>query len=655
MQIMPAANTELEKLANTLSILSNAAEKFGTTFVRVSEKGEVTATSRIAEMREQIEGMLSAIKSGYSSTGGDNLNDFLYNFSTFVNRIGNFSKTNNKQVLENVGLFKTSMEEVSKLFEGTDISDANYEAFDKIAEGVERLSAALYKKTGASSTWIGDSLAGINAAVKALDKDGLKNMTALVSNLGTKLASSDLSNVAALRKSIMELSALQGQAGTDTKRKTMAQDTIAQLETIKESLATAVDAIQTKRKDAETALLTEINSVTSAWGEQANVVNGINAALEKQLATIREIETAAKGAAVAQKQVAKSDEADNASVQKQTMANQLYRDQLGIIRLILSAQTALKKQPDDPESQQLKTNIELLKEKLLTLEQIKQQTAETDRAAYRAFETKQLAGMAGIQKNDRDLYLQEQARAVQELSARVQAAALAMGDFKRSAASMTPDDANEQLESMRREVDGIAEAMQHVDQNAPGFKALVTQIEKVSGAIDTARTKMRGKISLKDMFSGSEQETTQFVGRISSLIHRQLARAFHMAFRDGIQFAKEFGDALNEIQIVTLKTGEEATALGESYARIAEEMKLTTVEVTKSAVSLYRQGLNDAQVQQRLRQGIMFAKVAATDTQKAVDTITVAINTGMVKSAKQATDVLVALGDAAATDKRMAA
>jgi len=84
-------------------------------------------------------------------------------------------------------------------------------------------------------------------------------------------------------------------------------------------------------------------------------------------------------------------------------------------------------------------------------------------------------------------------------------------------------------------------------------------------------------------------------------------------------------------------------------------MKLTVVDIATASVELYRQGLNDNQVYDRLVQASQFAKVAAISTSEAVEIVTVAINTGMVDSAQRATDVLVALGDAAATDSPLAA
>jgi len=127
------------------------------------------------------------------------------------------------------------------------------------------------------------------------------------------------------------------------------------------------------------------------------------------------------------------------------------------------------------------------------------------------------------------------------------------------------------------------------------------------------------------------------------------------AFRQGIAFAKEFGDKLNEIRVVTLKSQPEVEKLGKAYIQLAKDMKLTVVDIATASVELYRQGLNDNQVYDRLVQASQFAKVAAISTSEAVEIVTVAINTGMVDSAQRATDVLVALGDAAATDSPLAA
>lgn len=104
-----------------------------------------------------------------------------------------------------------------------------------------------------------------------------------------------------------------------------------------------------------------------------------------------------------------------------------------------------------------------------------------------------------------------------------------------------------------------------------------------------------------------------------------------------------------------MKSQPEVERLGRAYIQLGKEMKISALEIAKASVELYRQGLNDNQVHDRLIYASKFAKVAAISTAEAVEIITVAINSGMVDSAQRATDVLVALGDAAATDSPLAA
>lgn len=99
-------------------------------------------------------------------------------------------------------------------------------------------------------------------------------------------------------------------------------------------------------------------------------------------------------------------------------------------------------------------------------------------------------------------------------------------------------------------------------------------------------------------------------------------------WEEAIQFAEEYSNAMNEVRIVTGKTKEEADMLGDSYLKLAQEMSVAATEVATAAVELYRQGLGDDEVLTRLGSAIEFAKVAAIETDQAVEIVTVALNTG---------------------------
>lgn len=48
------------------------------------------------------------------------------------------------------------------------------------------------------------------------------------------------------------------------------------------------------------------------------------------------------------------------------------------------------------------------------------------------------------------------------------------------------------------------------------------------------------------------------------------SRLLYDGFREATQFAQEFGDKLNEIRVVTLKSQSEVEKLGQSYIGLAK-------------------------------------------------------------------------------------
>lgn len=124
-----------------------------------------------------------------------------------------------------------------------------------------------------------------------------------------------------------------------------------------------------------------------------------------------------------------------------------------------------------------------------------------------------------------------------------------------------------------------------------------------------------------------------------------------------IEYATTYYDKLNEIRVVTGKTETEATKMGQEMRDLAKKMKVTSTELSQAAVTFYRQGLNDAQVKDRLKWVTEYAKVANIDFEEAAQLMTAAINTmgdsiegeGFVDVVEHVADVFLYLGDNAAT------
>lgn len=143
---------------------------------------------------------------------------------------------------------------------------------------------------------------------------------------------------------------------------------------------------------------------------------------------------------------------------------------------------------------------------------------------------------------------------------------------------------------------------------------------------------------------------TELSNSMSRTIGQFGRRLFHQAAQEVKRFVMEFDSAMTEIQMVTLKTDDEISALGDGLINQAIDLKVSVGEITSAATSLYRQGLNDDQVNERLVDVTKFAKTAKVETADAIKLITVALNSEMVNSSEEAMDVISALSDSAATE-----
>lgn len=115
---------------------------------------------------------------------------------------------------------------------------------------------------------------------------------------------------------------------------------------------------------------------------------------------------------------------------------------------------------------------------------------------------------------------------------------------------------------------------------------------------------------------------------------------------------------MNEIRVVTGKTQEQADQLGESLRNKATEYDVSSLEVAESAVTFYRQGLSDAQVEDRLNTVTKFAKTANLSLAETAEIITAVVNSyrnyvdaaGNVGiSSEKVSDIFTTLGNSAGT------
>ncbi|MBP5469102.1 MAG: phage tail tape measure protein, partial [Candidatus Riflebacteria bacterium] len=137
---------------------------------------------------------------------------------------------------------------------------------------------------------------------------------------------------------------------------------------------------------------------------------------------------------------------------------------------------------------------------------------------------------------------------------------------------------------------------------------------------------------------------------VNMMLKRFGRQMFYKAINEAKRFVQEFDKTMTTIQMITLKTDDQMSSLGDGLISKAKDLKISIKEISTSAATLYRQGLSDEEVSERLDVISKFSKVSGTKVDDATKLVTVAMNTGLVTDAQQAADIVTALGDNAATN-----
>ena len=148
------------------------------------------------------------------------------------------------------------------------------------------------------------------------------------------------------------------------------------------------------------------------------------------------------------------------------------------------------------------------------------------------------------------------------------------------------------------------------------------------------------------------QRVEQMANRAITVIGRISLQFLREQFQEAINYATQYYDALNEIRVVTGMTEQAANRLGNTYRQMAQSMSVTSTELASAAVTFYRQGLNDSQVQNRLEWVTKYAKVASISFESAAELITASANAmseDIQGDIQRVVDVFLYLGDNAAT------
>ena len=134
-----------------------------------------------------------------------------------------------------------------------------------------------------------------------------------------------------------------------------------------------------------------------------------------------------------------------------------------------------------------------------------------------------------------------------------------------------------------------------------------------------------------------------------NLILRLGRQGLQKAFREAINFSKQFDTSMRQTQAITGKSDDEMAGIRERTLNQAKRMRTSVNNVAQVRQALYRQGLSDTEVDSRAESVLKFSAVTGSNITNSVKQLTTAVQSGLVGSVEEAMDVLVSLGDSAAT------
>lgn len=206
----------------------------------------------------------------------------------------------------------------------------------------------------------------------------------------------------------------------------------------------------------------------------------------------------------------------------------------------------------------------------------------------------------------------------------------------------------EQMQNaMQTRLTELTDARSGMKEGSSEYARATEEINKLTAGMNDNKAAMD---SLKGPAGALNATFSSLQMSVSRLMMRLGRQMFMKALNEAKKFVQEFDKSMTSIQMITLKSDEQMSTLGDGLISKAKELKISIAEITQSAETLYRQGLSDEEVNQRLDVISKFSKVSGTKVDAATKLITIAMNTGLVSDPQNAADIVTALGDNAATN-----
>lgn len=201
-------------------------------------------------------------------------------------------------------------------------------------------------------------------------------------------------------------------------------------------------------------------------------------------------------------------------------------------------------------------------------------------------------------------------------------------------------------EGVKKEIEILNKEFEKLRNNATSIKQVGLQFDNLKTKVSEVSSHLKN--TTKDGYNFAQM--LELAGKKIAIwgISTQMVYGTWRQIKEGIQYITDLDNALNEIRIVTNKNQEEVNKLALAYNNLSKIMKVSTKDVTSEAANLFRQGLNESQVEERMKAIIKYAKISSISLADSDKIITATANaTG--ESVQKIIDIFALLGDTTAS------
>ena len=216
----------------------------------------------------------------------------------------------------------------------------------------------------------------------------------------------------------------------------------------------------------------------------------------------------------------------------------------------------------------------------------------------------------------------DEGKLIQETARHYRDLIKAIGEYQKAVKVGNSDNSQywrEEIENQKRALEGEQAYAEYAGLSGEQRKKINEYLREGETAYQRFLNSGRQELSITD---GLAQQWN----KIANVMRIVSGFSIYKVFSEALKYAKDFNAALTDISVITTGTRIDAEALGASYRKMANDLRVSSTEIAKANATIFRQGFQDPNQAAAITRGATkFGAVTGIGTSSAIQNMTAAI------------------------------